>query len=94
MIKCNKTDVKIKNTNDREVVIYAILNSEAKISLISNVFAKKLKLVSIDVSSYDVMILDRNRLKFYDVYFVRMKIENERDISRFFNESFLEIDLN
>ena len=88
MIKCSKHKIKI---NDIE--IFAVIDSKAEISLISNAFAKKLKLVSFNVSSCEVMIVNNLRIKFYDVYFVRLEISNENDISRFFNESFLEVDL-
>ena len=88
MIKCDK--IKIK-TNDNEIL--AIMNSKAKINLISNVLAKKLKLVSFNVSFCEIMTFDNNQLKFYDVYFVRLKVSNENDVNRFFNENFLEVNL-
>ena len=88
MTKCKKHKIKINETK-----ILTIIDSKAEISLISNGLAKKLKLVSFNVSICQIMIIDNNRIKFYDVYFVRLKVSNENDISRFFHESFLEIDL-
>ena len=87
-IKCDKIKIKI---NDNE--IFAIMNSKAKINLINNVLVKKFKLILFDVSFCEIMILNNNQFKIYDVYFVRLKISNENDVNRFFNESFLKIDL-
>ena len=88
MIKCSKHKIKI---NDIE--IFAIIDSKAKVNLINNVLVKKLKLISFNISSCEIMIVSNLRIKFYDVYFVRLEISNENDINRFFNESFLEVDL-
>ena len=92
--KCNKIEISIKNSTKKNVEIYAFLDSEAEISLINNIFVKKFKLVSFDVSNCEIMIIEHNRIKFYDVYFVQIEISNANEINRFFNESFLEIDLN
>ena len=88
MIKCNKHTIKI---NDIE--IFAIVDSKTKINLINNVFVKKFKLISFNVFTCEIMIVNNFRIKSYDVYFVRLKISNENDINRFFNESFLKVDL-
>ena len=88
MIKCKKHKIKINETK-----ILTIIDSKAEINLISNAFAKKFKLISFNVFICEIMIIDNNRIKFYDVYFVRLEISNENDISRFFHESFLEVDL-
>ena len=89
MIKIKKIIIKINN-----VEILIVFNSKAKINLISNVFVKKFKLISINVSSCETMILNHNQLKFYDIYFVRFKIKNVKNNNRFFNENFLKVDLN
>ena len=94
MTKCNKIEITIKNSTKEDVKIYAFLDSKAEISLISNILAKKFKLVSFDVSSCEIMIIKHNRIKFYDVYFVQIEISNANEVSRFFNESFLKVDLN
>ena len=86
--KCDKIKIKI---HDNE--IFAIMNSKTEISLINNVFVKKFKLVLFDVSFCEIMTLDNNQFKIYDVYFVRLKVSNENDVNRFFNENFLKIDL-
>ena len=86
--KCDKIKIKI---NDNE--IFAIMNSKAKINLINNVLVKKFKLILFDVSFCEIMILNNNQLKIYDVYFVRLEVSNENDVNRFFNENFLEVDL-
>ena len=88
MIKCKKHKIKINETK-----ILTIIDSKTEINLISNVLAKKLKLISFNVFICEIMIIDNNRIKFYDVYFVRLEVSNENDINRFFHESFLEIDL-
>ena len=88
MIKCSKHTIKI---NDIE--IFAIVDSKAKISLINNVFAKKFKLISFNVFTCEIIIVNNFRIKSYDVYFVRLEISNENDINRFFNENFLKVDL-
>ena len=88
MIKCNKHTIKI---NDIE--IFAIVNSKTKINLINNVFFKKFKLISFNVFTCEIIIVNNFRIKSYDVYFVRLEISNENDINRFFNENFLKVDL-
>ena len=88
MIKCNKHTIKI---NDIE--IFAIVDSKTKINLINNVFVKKFKLILFNVFTCEIMIVSNFRIKSYDVYFVQLKISNENDINRFFNENFLKIDL-
>ena len=92
--KCNKIEITIKNSTKEDVKIYAFLDSEAEISLINNILVKKFKLISFDVFSCEIMIIEHNRIKFYDVYFVQIEISNANEVSRFFNESFLEVDLN
>ena len=87
-IKCDKIKIKI---NDSE--IFAIMNSKAEINLISNVFAKKFKLILFDVFFCEIMTLGNNQLKIYEIYFVRLEVPNENDVNRFFNENFLEVDL-
>ena len=88
MIKCIKHKIKI---NDEKIL--TIIDSKTEINLISNVFVKKFKLVSFNVFICEIMTIDNMRIKFYDVYFVRLEISNENDINRFFNENFLKIDL-
>ena len=87
-IKCDKIKIKI---NDNEIL--AVMNSKTKINLINNVFAKKFKLILFDVFFCEIMIFDSNQFKIYEIYFVRLKVSNENDVSRFFNESFLKVDL-
>ena len=89
MFKYNKINLKIKN-----IEIYTILNFETKINLINNIFIKNFKLISFNVFNCDAIILNNNKFKFYNVYFVQLKISNENDTNRFFNKNFLKIDLN
>ena len=89
MIKIKKTIIKINN-----VKTLIVFDSKAKINLINNVFVKKFKLISINVSSCEIMILSHNQFKFYEIYFVRFEIKNVKNNSRIFNENFLKVDLN
>ena len=69
------------------------MNSEAKISLISNVLVKQLELKSFNVSSCETMTIDNHSIKNYDVYFVQFEVQNENDVNRFFNDNFLKTNL-
>ena len=86
--KCDKIKVK---ANGSEVL--AVMDPGAEVSLISNALAKKLKLVLSDVPPCEAMALGSNQLKTYGVYFVRLEVPDENGVSRFFNESFLGVDL-
>ena len=89
IIKIKKIIMKINNVD-----IHAIFDSKTKINLISNAFVKIFKLISINVSSCEIMTLNHNQFKFYEVYFVQFEIKDIKSNSRFFNENFLKIDLN
>ena len=95
MTKCKKTMIKIdKRSNEKNKLEFeAIMNSEAEINLISNVLAKQLELESFNVSSCETMTIDNHSIKSYDVYFVQFEMQNENDVNRFFNDSFLETNL-
>ena len=86
--ECKRTIVKI---DAQEIEI--MLNSEAKINLINNILVKQLKLVLFHVSNCQAIDVNNHFLKIYDVYFVQFEVKNENDVSRFFNDSFLETDL-
>ena len=89
VIKIKKIIIKINN-----VKILIVFDSKAKINLINNIFVKKFKLISINVSFCEIIILNHNQFKFYEIYFVRLKIKNIKNNSRFFNENFLKVNLN
>ena len=66
----------------------------AEVNLISHALAKKLKLSpSTDVSPIDVQGISGKALKGTAVYFVRFSIPDSRGTNRYFEESFLGLDL-
>ena len=95
MIKCKKTMIKInKKSNEKNKLKFeTIMNSKAKISLINNILAKQFELKSFNVSNCETMTIDNHFFKIYDVYFVQFEMQNENDMNRFFNDSFLETNL-
>ena len=92
MTKCKRTTIKIdRESNEKDKLEFeAVMNSEAEINLINNVFAKQLKLESFNVSSCEAVTIDNHSFKIYDVYFVQFEVQDENDVNRFFNDSFLE----
>ena len=95
MTKCKKTIIKInKRSNEKNKLEFeTVMNSEAKINLISNVLAKQFELESFNVSNCETMTIDNYSIKSYDVYFVQFEMQNENDVNRFFNDSFLKTNL-
>ena len=95
MTKCKKTMIKInKKSNEKSKLKFeTIMNSEAKISLISNILVKQFELESFNVSSCEAMIIDNHFFKIYDVYFVQFEMQNENDVNRFFNDNFIKTNL-
>ena len=95
MTNCKKTMIKInKRSNEKNKLEFeTIMNSEAEINLISNALAKQFELKSFNVSSCETMTIDNHSIKNYNVYFVQLKVQNENDVNRFFNDSFLETNL-
>ena len=95
MIKCKKTKIKMNKTFDEKnkLKFEIVMNSKAKINLINQKFAKRLELESFNVSSCETVIIKNNSLKNYEIYFVQFEVQNENDVNRFFNDSFLETNL-
>ena len=95
MTKCKKTIIKInKKSNEKSKLEFeTIMNSETKINLINNTFVKQFELKSFSVSSCETMTIDNHFFKIYDVYFVQFEVQNENDVNRFFNDSFLKTNL-
>ena len=95
MTKCKKTMIKINKKSDEKskLEFETIMNSKAEISLINNIFVKQLELESFNVFSCEAMTIDNHFFKIYDVYFVQFEMQNENDVSRFFNDSFIETNL-
>ena len=95
MTKCKKTMIKINKKSDEKskLEFETIMNSEAEISLINNIFVKQFELKSFNVFSCETVTIDNHFLKIYDVYFVQFEVQNENDVNRFFNDSFLETNL-
>ena len=95
MIKCKKTMIKINKKSDEKskLKFETVMNSETKINLINNILVKQLELKSFNVSSCETMTIDNHFLKIYNVYFVQFEVQNENDVSRFFNDNFLETNL-
>ena len=94
-IKCKKTKIKINKAFDEKnkLKFEVVMNSRAEISLIDQKLAKRLELKSFNVSSCETVIIKNNSLKNYEVYFVQFEIQNENDVNRFFNDSFLDTNL-
>ena len=84
IIECKRTIIKI-NAQKFDI----ILNSKAKINLINNIFVKQFKLMFFHVFNCQIINVNDNSLKIYDVYFIQFEIKNENEINRFFNNNFL-----
>ena len=95
MTKCKKITIKIDKKFDEKnkLKFEIVMNSRTKINLINNTFAKQLELISFNVSSCEAIVIKNHSLKNYEIYFVQFEIQNENDVSRFFNDSFLETNL-
>ena len=74
-------------------IVPTIMNSKAKINLINNIFAKQFELKLFNVFNCETMIIDNHFFKIYDVYFVQFEMQNENDVNRFFNDSFIKTNL-
>ena len=94
-IKCKKTKIKIDRTFDEKnkLKFEIVMNSKTEINLIDQKFAKRLELKSFNVSSCETMIIENNSFKNYEIYFVQFEVQNENDVNRFFNDSFLDTNL-
>ena len=92
--KCVKTKINIQEEDQTWNESKAVLDTKAEINLISQAYAKKLNLRRSEVLNCDAITVDRHRLKTYDVYFVQLEVPNVNGTSRFFEESFLTVNLN
>ena len=92
--KCVKIKINIQEENQIWNESKTIFDTKTKINLINQVYAKKLNLRRFEILSCDAITIDRHRLKTYDVYFVQLEVSNVNDTSRFFEESFLVVNLN
>ena len=54
----------------------------------------RINLRRFEILDCDAITVDNHRLKIYDVYFVQFEISNINDTNRFFEKSFLIVDLN
>ncbi|KAG6986622.1 structure-specific endonuclease subunit SLX1 [Physcia stellaris] len=95
MAKCKKTMVKVnKRPGEKDKLKFeAVMDPGTEISLISNTLAKQLGLEPSNVPNCEAMTIDNHPLKTYDVYFVQFEVQDENDVNRFFNDSFIETDL-
>ena len=91
--KCVKIKFNIQNENQIENESRAILNTKTKINLINHVYAKKFNVRRFEIFNCDAITIDNHRLKIYDFYFLQLEILNINNTSRFFEKSFLVIDL-
>ena len=88
MIKINK-----RSNEKSKLEFETIMNSKTEINLINNVLVKQFELKLFNVFNCETMTIDNHSIKSYDVYFVQFEMQNENDVSRFFNDSFLETNL-
>ena len=95
MTKCKRTTIKInkKFEEKNKLKFEVVMNSKAKINLINKTFAKQFELKSFNVSSCEAVIIKNHFIKNYEIYFVQFEIQDENDVNRFFNDSFLETNL-
>ena len=92
--KCVKTKINIQDEDQTWNESQAVLDTEAKVNLISHAYAKKLNLRRSEALDCDAITVDNHRLKTYDVYFVQLEVPDVKGTSRFFEESFLAVNLN
>ena len=92
--KCVKIKINIQSENQTWNESRAIFDTETKINLISHVYAKKFNFRRFETLNCDAITIDNHRLKIYDVYFVQFEISNINDTNRFFEKSFLIVNLN
>ena len=92
--KCVKIKINIQSENQIWNESQAIFDTKTKINLINHVYAKKFNLRRFEVLDCDAITIDNHRLKIYDVYFVQFEISNVKSTNRFFEESFLVVNLN
>jgi len=91
---CVKIKINIQSENQIWNKSRAIFDTKTKINLISQVYAKKLNFRRFEILDCDAITIDNHRLKIYDVYFVQFEISNINNTNRFFEKSFLIVDLN
>ena len=93
--KCKRTKVKVDRApgEKSKLKFEAVMDSGAEISLINQKLAKRLELEPSNVPSCEAVTIENNPLKNYEIYFVQFEVQNENDVSRFFNDSFLGTDL-
>ena len=95
MTKCKRTTIKIDKKFEKKskLKFEIVMNSKTKINLISKTLVKQLELESFNVSSCEAVIIENHLIKNYEVYFVQFEIQDENDVNRFFNDNFLETNL-
>ena len=95
MAKCKKTMIKMnKGFGEKDKLEFeVVMNSEAEISLISHTLAKQLELKLFNVPNCEAVTIENHPFKSYEIYFVQFEVQDENDVSRFFNDSFLGTDL-
>ena len=76
-------------------LIYEKVDTCAKMNLINHAFVQKLNFfLCIDINVINVQNISDKALKKTIVYFVRFFIFDFKDINRYFEKSFLNLDLN
>ncbi|KAG7001976.1 hypothetical protein G7Y79_00030g065090 [Physcia stellaris] len=91
--KCVKAKVNIQGENKAWNESRAVLDTGAEVNLISHAYAKKLNLRRSEALGCDAITVGSHRLKTYGVYFVQLEVPDVKETSRFFEESFLAVDL-
>ena len=95
MTKCKRTTIKINKKFDKKskLKFEIVMNSKTKINLINKILVKQFELESFNVSNCEAMIIENHFIKNYEIYFVQFEIQDENDVNRFFNDSFLKTNL-
>ena len=69
------------------------LNCDNEINLISRKLIKKFNLLFFFIADFDTRIVDNNKLQNYSVHFLIINVIDKNDISKFFEKSFLKINM-
>ena len=88
--KTRHTDIRVAGYKG---TVSAKLDSDAEVNLISRAFAKLLNLVPSHDEGCDLRVVGGSPLKTHGVYFVRFEAIDIDGVSRFFEESFLAVDM-